>query len=304
MNQSENLLTQIEKRNYKAIARAISLVENNSEIGYQLLNQLKINYNIPVIGFTGPPGAGKSSLVNSLLKKLSALGQKIAVIAVDPTSPFNFGSLLGDRIRLSEHFNDENIFIRSLATRGALGGLTEKIIEVTDLLRSANFDYIIIETVGVGQSEVEIAGLADTTVVVLVPEAGDEVQTMKAGLMEIADIFVVNKADRADADRFVKNLEILVHEKPASSWQIPVIKTIAIKNEGVDDLILTIKKHFSTNNINDRKNLLMTEKAMRLIINHKIKHIDRIQLLNDIKKEMQNNNFNLYQFVLKKVKEL
>jgi len=304
MNQSDNLLTEIKNRNYKAIARAISLVENNSEIGYQLLNQLKINYNIPVIGFTGPPGAGKSSLVNALLKKLSALGQKIAVIAVDPTSPFNFGSLLGDRIRLSEHFNDENIFIRSLATRGALGGLTEKIIEVTDLLRSANFDYIIIETVGVGQSEVEIAGLADTTVVVLVPEAGDEVQTMKAGLMEIADIFVVNKADRADADRFVKNLELLVHEKPASGWQIPVIKTIAIKNEGIDDLILNIKKHFSSNNINDRKNLLMTEKAMRLIMSHKTKHIDRIQLLNDIKKEMKNNYFNLYQFVLKKVSEL
>lgn len=300
MNEPENLLIQIQNGNYKALARAISLVENDSEVGHQLLHQLKINYQIPVIGFTGPPGAGKSSLVNVLLKKLSAQGEKIAVIAVDPTSPFNFGSLLGDRIRLSEHFNDDNIFIRSLATRGALGGLTEKIIEVTDLLRSANFDFIIIETVGVGQSEVEIAGLADTTVVVLVPEAGDEVQTMKAGLMEIADLFVVNKADRADANRFVKNLELLVHEKSDSDWQIPVIKTIAIKGEGVDELIQQIQNHFAGVNHNERKNLLMAEKAIQLIVKHKTKHINREQLLTDIKTEMNNKNFNLYQFVSRK----
>lgn len=225
------------------------------------------------------------------------------MIAVDPTSPFNFGSLLGDRIRLSEHFNDENIFIRSLATRGALGGLTEKIIEVTDLLRAANFDFIIIETVGVGQSEVEIAGLADTTVVVLVPEAGDEVQTMKAGLMEIADIFVVNKADRADANRFVKNLELLVLEKSDNEWQIPVIKTTAIKGEGVDELIQQIQNHFAGANHNDRKNLLMAEKALQLIINHKTKHINRELLLMDIKNEMKNKNFNLYQFVSGKIAE-
>ncbi len=303
MNDPENLLSQIQIGNYKALARAISLVENDSEVGHQLLHQLKINYQIPVIGFTGPPGAGKSSLVNVLLKKLSAQGEKIAVIAVDPTSPFNFGSLLGDRIRLSEHFNDENIFIRSLATRGALGGLTEKIIEVTDLLRAANFDFIIIETVGVGQSEVEIAGLADTTVVVLVPEAGDEVQTMKAGLMEIADLFVVNKADRTDANRFAKNLELLVHEKSDSDWQIPVIKTIAIKGEGVDELIQQIQNHFADTNHNDRKNLLMAEKAIQLIVKHKTKHINREQLLIDIKTEMNNKNFNLYQFVSRKTIE-
>ncbi len=301
MNQSEKLLAQIHIGNFKALARAISLVENNSEVGHQLLNQLTINYQIPVIGFTGPPGAGKSSLVNVLLKNLSAQGKKTAVIAVDPTSPFNFGSLLGDRIRLSEHFNDKNIFIRSLATRGALGGLAEKIIEVTDLLRASAFDFIIIETVGVGQSEVEIAGLADTTVVVLVPEAGDEVQTMKAGLMEIADIFVVNKADRADVNRFVKNLELLVHEKSDTEWQIPVIKTIAINGEGVDELIQQIQNHFAGANHNERKNLLMAEKALQLIINHKTKHINRAQLLVDIKKEMKKKNFNLYQFVSGKI---
>ncbi|MEI7802115.1 MAG: methylmalonyl Co-A mutase-associated GTPase MeaB [Bacteroidota bacterium] len=304
MNQPENLSAQIQSGNFKALARAISLVENDSEAGHQLLHQLKSNHNIPVIGFTGPPGAGKSSLVNSLLKKLSAEGKKIVVVAIDPTSPFNFGSLLGDRIRLSEHFNDENIFIRSLATRGALGGLTDKIIEVIDVLRASVFDYIIIETVGVGQSEVEIAGLADTTIVVLVPEAGDEVQTMKAGLMEIADIFVVNKVDRDSADRFAKNISLLVHEKEKSDWTIPVVKTIALKNEGTDELIEQIQNHLSSPHQNERKVLLMADKAMQLIIKEKTKHINRVELLGDLKKEMQNKNFNLYQFVQSKLKNI
>lgn len=154
---------------------------------------------------------------------------------------------------MSEHFNDENIFIRSIATRGALGGLSDKIIEVTDVLRSAPFDLVIIETVGVGQSEVEIAGLADTTIVVLVPEAGDEVQTMKAGLMEIADIFVVNKADRDGVDKFIQNISILVHEKEINGWQIPVVKTIATKNEGVDELIEKINLNQFSGAQNDRK---------------------------------------------------
>ncbi len=297
MNQADGLLTQIQNGNYKALARVISLVENDLEVGRELLHQLNINHHIPVIGFTGPPGAGKSSLVNSLLKKLSSSGKKIAVVAIDPTSPFNFGSLLGDRIRLSEHFNDENIFIRSLATRGALGGLTDKIIEVIDVLRASVFDYIIIETVGVGQSEVEIAGLADTTIVVLVPESGDEVQTMKAGLMEIADIFIVNKADRENADRFAKNISLLVHEKEKSDWTIPVIKTIALKNEGVDELIKEIENHLSSPHQNERKILLMADKALQLIIKEKTKHINRVELLNELKNKMEDKKFNLYKFV-------
>ena len=301
MNQTDGLLSQLQNGNFKALARAISLVENDSAVGVELLHQLKINHHIPVIGFTGPPGAGKSSLVNSLLKKLSIAGNKIAVIAVDPTSPFNFGSLLGDRIRLSEHFNDENIFIRSLAARGALGGLTDKIIEVIDVLRASVFDYIIIETVGVGQSEVEIAGLADTTIVVLVPESGDEVQTMKAGLMEIADLFVVNKADRDNADRFAKNISLLVHEKEKSDWTIPVIKTIALKNEGVDELIQQIENHLSSPHQNERKVLLMADKALQLMIKEKTKHINRAELLSDLKNKMADKNFNLYQFIAERI---
>ncbi|WP_462222732.1 methylmalonyl Co-A mutase-associated GTPase MeaB, partial [Ferruginibacter sp.] len=202
-------LNEIKQGNSKTLARCISFIENEADDYENLLEQLPFN-NTPVIGITGPPGAGKSTLTDALIGLLVNDGKKIGVLCIDPSSPFNLGALLGDRIRMSEWYNNPNVFIRSLATRGSLGGLHPKIIEISDLMKAAPFDYIIVETVGVGQSEVEIAGLADTTVVVVVPEAGDEVQTMKAGLMEIADIFVVNKADRPDADTFVKNLRLML----------------------------------------------------------------------------------------------
>ncbi len=187
------LLKQIQDGNIKALARCISLVENEYP-GYEAMLQSLSASNTKIIGITGPPGAGKSTLVDSLIGLLVNAGKKVAVLCVDPSSPFNLGALLGDRIRMSDWYTNPNVFIRSLATRGSMGGLHPKIIEITDLLKAFQFDHIIVETVGVGQSEIEIAGLADVTVVVVVPEAGDEVQTMKAGLMEIADIFVVNKS--------------------------------------------------------------------------------------------------------------
>jgi len=223
--------------NFRSLARAISLVENDA-IGYEdFLASLKINNEIPILGITGPPGAGKSTIVNSLISEYLAKGHKVAVIAIDPTSPFNFGSLLGDRIRMGEHFTNQNVFIRSIATRGSLGGLSAKTIEICDLIRAYPFDLIIVETVGVGQSEVEIVGLADTTIVVLVPEAGDEVQGIKSGIMEIADIFVVNKSDREGADQFVNNLKIMLHDRPDTENMTAVIKTIATQKEGILELI-------------------------------------------------------------------
>ena len=265
----------------KALARTISLVENEVE-GYELFMQsLPQNSSSKIIGITGPPGAGKSTLTDALIELLIKENKKIGVLCVDPSSPFNFGSLLGDRIRMSEWFNNQNVFIRSLATRGSLGGLHPKIIEISDVMKAAGFDYIIIETVGVGQSEVEIAGLADVTVVVLVPEGGDVIQTMKAGLMEIADIFVVNKSDRPDADTYTNNLKMMLAPVFNSKQQVPIVKTIASEKKGVEELK---EKIFAHNFSDDEKKLhLLAEKAFQLIQHKKMKSISKEELYQQLK---------------------
>jgi LAO/AO transport system kinase len=249
------------------------------------------------VGITGPPGAGKSTLVNALLHHWLKENKKIAVIAVDPSSPFNYGALLGDRIRMSEFYTNPNIYIRSLATRGALGGLSAKIIEITDLVKEAPFDLVLVETVGVGQSEVEIAGLADCTVVTLVPEAGDEVQAMKAGIMEIADIFVVNKADHADAEGLYHNLRILAHEKATDGKEIPVVKTVATARDGVELLANEILNYLDTQSGLPEKRLqLLTEKSWQLIQAQKMRHIDRNKIKQQLEAALKNREFNLYAF--------
>jgi len=275
----------------KSLARLLTIVENDLAGAGEILKTLKIK-NTPVIGITGPPGAGKSTLVNAILNKLSKQF-KIAVLAIDPTSPFNLGSLLGDRIRMMEQFNNKNVFIRSIATRGSLGGLSVKTIEMTDVLKSADFDFIFIETVGVGQSEVEIAGLADFTIVVLVPESGDEIQNIKSGLMEIADIFVINKADREGADIFANNLKKMVNHL---TEPIPVLKTIAEQSVGIDELLLKIQSTHQTDN--KRKTYLLAEKAWRLIQNDKMKGLNKEKLRQEIAKAYK-TNFNIYQFIEK-----
>ncbi len=292
------LLTGIKAGDQKSIARAISLVENEVE-GYNEFLQSLPAATTAVTGITGPPGAGKSTLVDALIAEWTGIGKKVAVLCVDPSSPFNLGALLGDRIRMSEWYNHSGVYIRSLATRGSLGGLHPYIIEITAILQSAGFDEIIVETVGVGQSEIEIAGLADTTIVVVVPEAGDEVQTMKAGLMEIADIFVVNKSDRPDADAFVKNLRLMMAPSFSMDKKIEVLKTVASKKEGIVELSELIKKHQAYKAVTDRKIWLLAKRAYQLIQQKRMRDIDKDGLRISLENVIQSPNFNLFRFAQK-----
>jgi len=264
------LVADLRARKVPAIARAISLVENARPGFEELLSSIHPALgHARRIGITGPPGAGKSTLTERLVQAYRAQGLTVAVVAVDPTSPFTGGALLGDRIRMESVALDPGVFIRSMATRGSLGGLATTTREVCDVLDAGGFDRILVETVGVGQTELDVARSTDTTVLVLVPESGDGIQTLKSGIMEIGDIFVVNKADRPGADRLRQEIEITLgirsgnamrhvrahhgpsataaprtEEPPVPNWKQPVLATVAAKGEGVDQLVTAIDAHF------------------------------------------------------------
>ncbi|MFT3678370.1 MAG: methylmalonyl Co-A mutase-associated GTPase MeaB [Chitinophagaceae bacterium] len=287
----QSLLLQLQAGDRRALARCISLVENEQE-GYMAFLQSLPAPQAPVIGITGPPGAGKSSLVDALIGNLVQADKKIGIICVDPSSPFSMGAVLGDRIRMNQWHNHPNVYIRSLASRGSLGGLNQMIIEITAVLQAVGFDYILIETVGIGQSEVEIAGLADTTVVVLVPESGDEVQNMKSGLMEVADVFVVNKSDRPDADHFIKNLRSSMH----LSRMVPVVKTVAISGTGITELLEQILQHQAQISV-EKKVRLLAIKAIYILQRLQLRAYDLEKFSSLIRQQLADGNFNLFRFI-------
>lgn len=293
---SEQLYQGIRDGNRLALAKAISLVEKRHPDCESLLGKLfKYTGKAHIIGITGPPGSGKSTLIDCLSKVLREKKKSLGIIAIDPTSPFTGGALLGDRIRMTRHTDDQHIFIRSMGTRGYAGGLARATSDVIKLMDAFGKDIIIVETVGTGQSEVDIVEHVHSTVVVAIPGMGDDIQVIKAGLFEIADIFVVNKADRDDYQKTVHEFRTMLemNTRQTNKWNIPVLKTIAINNEGMNTLVSSLEKHYD---YLKKENLLTAKQQKRAlndfqaILKEKLYHwcLERIgeeqqKLLNDLK---------------------
>jgi LAO/AO transport system kinase len=286
-----NFLPEIKQGNVRSLARAISMIENQQAGAMELLKSLPVSHT-PVIGFTGPPGAGKSTIVDILLGAFTLEQKKIAVLCVDPSSPFHQGAFLGDRIRMNRWTGHPGVFIRSLSSRGSLGGLQPRIFEITDLLKTAPFDYIFIETVGIGQNEMEIASIADCTVLILTPGSGDEIQGLKSGILEIADLFVVNKADHPGARKYISQLQSSLQ---LGSGAADIIEMTASEGKGAEILKAAIEEKKQSFPL--KENRTLAEKAFRLILAAKMKKIDKEALKESVDRQSRLQNFNLYQFV-------
>jgi len=243
----DDFIARVTSGEQRAGARLMRLVDDRHPLAFELLQRLYPHTGrARVVGVTGNPGSGKSTLVDQLIRAYRERGKTVAVVAVDPSSPFSGGAILGDRIRMRDHATDDGVFIRSLATRGHLGGLSRSTNDVVTVLDAMGYDLVIVETVGVGQDEIEVVKIAETSVVVLIPGMGDDIQAIKAGILEIADIFCVNKADRDGVDRTVKDirgLQLLAGHLAEGEWEVPIVRTIAPQRYGIDRLVETIDKH-------------------------------------------------------------
>jgi len=263
----EKLIDDLKSKNFKSISKLISQIENSTLESTDIEDKLfSINNNAFRIGITGPPGAGKSTLTNLLIKYFRKLNKTVGVLLVDPTSPFSGGSVLGDRVRMNMHYEDEGVFLRSLATRGSKGGLSSNISNIADVLDAAGFDIIIFETVGVGQVEIDVVEQVDSVVLVLVPESGDDIQILKAGIIEISDIFVINKSDREGANRLTSSLENMLNLSiDKNNWTPKIINTIATQDSGVENLSKILIEHDNFINTKDLKKNKINQRYLNKI---------------------------------------
>lgn len=314
MSNLQNITDGIAAGRTRALAQAITLVESHDPHAAELLAELyPLTGRARILGITGSPGAGKSTLVAAMAKHYRRQGRRVGIIAVDPTSPFTGGAILGDRIRMAELYTDKGVYIRSMATRGFLGGLAKATNDVVDILDAAGFDVVLVETVGVGQDEVEVVRTVQTNIVVLVPGMGDDIQAIKAGIMEIGDVFVVNKADRPGADKTVTEVMMMMSlVEEHGEWVPPIVKTIASRNEGIDELDAAIVKHFdflSSSGELDRRNrdrvririeTQLKERFMDRLIGRTIGREQYEQLLEDVLRK-RNNPHDAAESVLSRV---